>query len=101
MTLWVILEHPASEAWQTRRTGKIRRWQAGSGLLAHSSSQGAAGEHHGRIKMGILGLLSTRLFQPEAKDAFRFLARFDQLAAGGLAEMLEILDRARIGSEYA
>src|SRR4029077_9630210 len=43
--------------------------------------------------------MSTRLFQPKAQHAARVLGGGQQLAAGGLAEMLEILDRARVGGE--
>src|SRR5215471_5274243 len=85
-----------------RGRNTARRCSAGKvpGLLVYSSSQGEdRAEHKGGGKSDDERRLSTRLFQPEAQDAAGLLAGFEHLAAGRLAEMFEILCRARIGRE--
>src|ERR1700732_5447903 len=69
------------------------------GLLAHSSSQGEDRSQHSCRKMAPKEPMSTRFFQAKTQDATGLLAGLEQLAAGGLTEMLEIFGRAGIGRE--
>jgi len=70
-----------------------------SGLLAHSSSQSEDRDQHSCGEVAMAPPMSTGLLQAKAQDPSGLLACLEQLAAGGLAKMLEILCGAGIGGE--